>query len=224
MCQEQSRHIFVTRFLDEKMTFNDLLKKWNGGKLRGAQTNFAAAIGVKPNTVSQWASGSLPGEEQRERIAKHLGITVDELVALFSRGFVVADSGGAYGITMKHVPVVGVVGAASFSFNFDDPPLEYLPVVIEGSAARRYAAFRIQGDCMAPRFHDGEVVIVAESGSVPDGVPGVFCLDGECTLKIPQRHADRVELRPLNPKYKSIEVKTNKLVVMGVVVGVWRKP
>jgi SOS-response transcriptional repressor LexA len=126
--------------------------------------------------------------------------------------------------TMKHVPVVGVVGAAEFMFNFDDPPLEWLPTVIQGSASRRYAAFRISGDCMEPRFHDGEIVIVAETETIPDGVPGVFRLDAHCTLKVPFRHADRVELRPLNPKFKSIDVRSNKMVAVGVVIGVWRKP
>jgi SOS-response transcriptional repressor LexA len=129
-----------------------------------------------------------------------------------------------YGAQIRSVPVVGVVGAAEFMFNFDDPPLEVLPVVIERAGSRRYAAFRIQGDCMEPRFHDGEIVIVGESETVPDGVPGVFRLDAHCTLKIPIRHADRVELKPLNPRFKSIDVRTNKMVVVGVVVGVWRKP
>jgi SOS-response transcriptional repressor LexA len=206
------------------MTFIDHLKKWNGGKLRGAQTNFANAIGVKPNTVSQWAGGLMPGEDQREKIAKHFGITVEELLALFSRGTMVADRGPVYGLNMKQVPVVGVVGAAEFMFNFDDPPLEWLPTVVQGSASRRYAAFKISGDCMEPRFHDGEIVIVAETETVPDGVPGVFRLDGHCTLKVPFRHADRLELRPLNPKFKSIDVRSNKMVAVGVVIGVWRKP
>jgi SOS-response transcriptional repressor LexA len=207
------------------MNFSDHLKKWNGGKLRGAQTLFAHAIGVKPNTVSQWASGLVPGEEQREKIAKHFGITVDDLVGLFSRkASAVAENAIPYGNNMKLVPVVGVVGAAEFMFNFDDPPLEWLPTVIQGSASRRYAAFRISGDCMEPRFHDGEIVIVAETETVPDGVPGVFRLDAHCTLKIPFRHADRIELRPLNPKYKSLDVRSNKMVAVGVVIGVWRKP
>jgi SOS-response transcriptional repressor LexA len=136
----------------------------------------------------------------------------------------VADAAVGYGATIKRVPVVGVVGAGEFMFNFDDPPLETLPTLIEGSASRRYAAFRIRGDCMEPRFHDGEIVIVGESETVPDGVPGVFRLDGSCTLKVPVRHSDHVELKPLNPRFKSIDVRTNKLTVVGVVVGVWRKP
>jgi SOS-response transcriptional repressor LexA len=208
------------------MTFNELLKKWNGGKLRGAQTNFAHAIGVKPNTVSQWASGLTPGEDHRERIAKHFGITVDQLLEAYARpsGHMLADASSISYDAMKMVPVVGNVGAASFMFNFDDPPLEYLPIPMPGSGSRRYAAFKVSGDCMEPRFHDGEIVVVGESETVPDGVPGVFRLDAHCTLKIPVRHADRLELRPLNPKYKSIEIRTNKMTVVGVVVGVWRKP
>lgn len=128
------------------------------------------------------------------------------------------------GMRVVRVPVVGVVGADTFAFNFDDPPLEPVTVLVEGSASKRYGAFRVRGDCMEPRFHDGEIVVVAEAASVPDGVPGVFRLDAHCTLKIPRRHSDGIELCPLNPKFQSKMYRTNKLVVVGVVVSVTRKP
>jgi SOS-response transcriptional repressor LexA len=211
------------------MTFKEKLKEWNDGVERGAAAKLARQLNAQPSVVTPWLKGQIPSEQQRPRIAKVLGIGVDELLAMFAPKrpleHVLAEAAPAYSnLSVRSVPVVGVVGAAEFMFNFDDPPLEILPVVIERSGSRRYAAFRIQGECMEPRFHDGEIVIVGESETVPDGVPGVFRLDGHCTLKVPVRHPDRLELRPLNPKFKSIDIRTNKLTVVGVVVGVWRKP
>jgi repressor LexA len=185
----------------------------------------AKRLGVKSRSyVSNIENGYTPiGPKLRQRVAEIFKCDAKDF-ADDAPASMVRDAISPYGAQIRSVPVVGVVGAAEFMFNFDDPPLEVLPVVIERAGSRRYAAFRIQGDCMEPRFHDGEIVIVGESETVPDGVPGVFRLDGACTLKVPVRHADRVELRPLNPKFKPIDVRTNKLTVVGVVVGVWRKP
>jgi phage repressor protein C with HTH and peptisase S24 domain len=134
------------------------------------------------------------------------------------------DSAPVYGMQIIRVPVVGVAGADTFAFNFDDPPLEPVTIPVEGSTTKRYGAFRIRGDCMEPRFHNGEIVVVAESSSVPDGVPGVFRLHAGCTLKIPHRRPDGIELRPTNPKFKSHIFRTNELTVVGVVITVTRKP
>jgi SOS-response transcriptional repressor LexA len=185
--------------------------------------DLAKRLGVKSRSyISNVENGYTPiGSKLRNRLAVIFKCAPSDL----EDDAIVAEQPLApYNAQIRSVPVVGVVGAAEFMFNFDDPPLEVLPVVIERAGSRRYAAFRIQGDCMEPRFHDGEIVIVGESETVADGVPGVFRLDAHCTLKIPIRHADRVELKPLNPRFKSIDVRTNKMIVVGVVVGVWRKP
>ncbi len=135
----------------------------------------------------------------------------------------VSDSLDEAVVYLKDVSVVGVASAETFAFNFDDPPIDSLPIVVARSSTRRYAAFRVRGECMEPEYHDGEFVVVAETENVPDGEPGVFRLDGGCTLKIPFRRPDGVELRPLNPKFKSKVYSTNKLEVVGIVIGTWRK-
>lgn len=125
---------------------------------------------------------------------------------------------------LHHVPLVGVAGADIFEFSFDAPVEEYLPFFLEGPAGRKLAAFKVSGSCMEPTVHAGECVIVAEAETVPDGKLGVFRLDGGCTLKRPFRKDDYIELRPDNPKFKAKRYATNKLEVVGVVVGFFRKP
>ena len=63
------------------MTFEELIKKRNGGILRGAQLRLAEKFHLAHNTVSQWMSGkSKPSEILRPKLAKELGVSVDELM------------------------------------------------------------------------------------------------------------------------------------------------
>jgi repressor LexA len=207
------------------MTFDELLAKWNRGILRGAPRRFARAVGVQEAAVSTWRRGRTPAEELRPKIAKELGVGVSELVALFERTspMMVRESGPAFGLSeTSPVPVVGVVAADSFDFDFNHAPDEYLPIPRVGR--QKTAALKVSGACMEPTVRDGDYVIVAEAEYVPDGKLGVFRLDGGCTLKRPFRKGDVVELRPDNPKFKTLRVPAAKLEVVGVVVGFFRKP
>jgi len=67
------------------MTFNEYLKKWNGGVMRGAQTKLAKRIHVVPSTIAHWVRGSsMPNEDVRQRVAKEFGISPDNLMSSFS--------------------------------------------------------------------------------------------------------------------------------------------
>lgn len=70
--------------MNEKRDFSDeiagLLRKINGGKLRGSQTVLAKKVGVQPGTVSRWVSGKAAmGEDAEIAVAKVLGVSVPEL-------------------------------------------------------------------------------------------------------------------------------------------------
>lgn len=68
------------------LNFNQALVKWNGGITRGAQTRFAKALGISNKTVSLWARGTLqPGERQLPKIARELGIAIEDAMILFKK-------------------------------------------------------------------------------------------------------------------------------------------
>lgn len=74
------------------MTFKQHLKRWNKGIERGAQTRLAQALGIAPNTVSQWVNlGLTPGEELLRKVAKLFEISEDEALKMFQRKAVSAD-------------------------------------------------------------------------------------------------------------------------------------
>ena len=198
-------------------------KDWTQAKLSQSLTR--DGLRVTRGWVASVETGRIPPhQEDLAVLARVLKKPLTYFVA-DSESAVVAESTVPYGaLRVQPVPVVGTVGADTFEFAFDDPPLEYLPTLVEGSGARAQAAFKVRGACMEPDYHDGEYVIVAQTDTVPDGRPGVFRLDGGCTLKVPHRAKDHVELRPLNPKFPSLKIATSKLMVVGVVVGIFRKP
>lgn len=63
-------------------SFEDHLKKWNGGILRGAQFRLAKVLRVDQSNIRRWMEGETsPKEELRPRVAKVLKISVDALMA-----------------------------------------------------------------------------------------------------------------------------------------------
>ena len=206
------------------MTFNDALKKWNGGILHGAQTPFAKAIGVASNTVSQWANGKLrPGEAVAQKIAREFDMTVEEVMALFPpRG--AAPAGGVvmdaplWEVPMT--PVLNYVSAARFNVAFDAPPIDMIPNPAPG---RRLFALRISGDCMEPMLRNGEDIYIDPDAVPVDKKVVLVQSDGEYTLKRYSVIDGVPYLVPDNAKYPRIRVQTNKTLIRGVVIGKFQR-
>lgn len=215
------------------MLFKDLLLKWNKGISKGAPVRFAKAVGVSQMTVSRWLKGGLPDEPLRAKVAKILGITVDQLMSCFpqrgARGAALAaePAPGISGIQqVTYVPVLGIVSAETFkeavetSLPLHDP----LPIPYEVKGGRKAFALRISGDCMLPNARDGEFAIVVETSHVSDGTLAVVCWDGECTLKRLYHRGDQLELKPDNPAHRTLRKPAAACRIVGQVIGFWRKP
>lgn len=214
------------------MSFQDLLVKWNKGVIRGAQTEFAAKLKLERATVARWASGTYaPSEDLRPKVAKELGVTVEQLMAHFPQ-----RGGGAaaaepianiypeWGMALEYIPVVGYVSAETFNCVFEDEettPMEVLPVPLpRGTKAK---ALKVRGSCMEPAASDGDYVVVAAKAGYDDGSLIVAKLDGECTLKRVYTRGEKVLLVPDNKKYKRLEIKKEELEIVGVVIYTIRK-
>ncbi len=82
---------------------------------------------------------------------------------------------------------------------------------------------KVKGDSMIEdQIADGDYVIVRRQGTCRNGEIAVALLDGEeATLKRFYKESNRIRLEPANAKLKPIY--SNKVEVLGVVVGVIRK-
>ena len=77
-------------------------------------------------------------------------------------------------------------------------------------------ALRVHGDSMEPRFHDGDIVLVAADAEVREGDIGIFILNGEGYIK---QKGDK-RLISLNNKYKDIKIGSgDTCICRGKVIG-----
>jgi DNA polymerase V len=230
-------------FLDEKMaTVREWLTKYNSGIYRGAQVKLAEEIGVTEGYLSKVLSGeSRAGEEVEAKIARALRVPI-EIFRPALRSIREERNAAAHGAAVREpvrfyqsavpepepnaqlpvsaVPIRGRVSASGFADLFDDPMPELLAVPFDLPGCY---AVQASGNCMEPYLRDGEYAIIDLNRAVLDKKVVLATLDGEYTLKRVRVRGDQVELVPDNPKHASIPVRTNKVVIKGVVIWSCRK-
>src|SRR5215212_2771650 len=93
------------------------------------------------------------------------------------------------------------------------------------SGGRRYA-LRVEGDSMTgARIEEGDLLVVEEDESPPDGEVVVALLGGEkVTVKRLYREGDMVKLRPHNGEHEDIVVPAEDVRIQGRVVYVVHPP
>ena len=105
---------------------------------------------------------------------------------------------------LKPVPLIGVVSAGHpiLANNTWDE------VVMIPNEVRADFAVKIHGDSMInARLFDGDVVFIREQNQVNNGEIAAVLIGDEVTIKRVYAHKDRLELRPENPLYESINVE-----------------
>lgn len=226
---------------DEKMDFDGLLTKYNGGRFHGAASKLAKALAVTNTTVGGWREGELPGPENQVRIAKELKVSVETLRAAFAKSktqqikedhakYSAGRPGevpisGAECPQFQPIGIIGVVSAGSFDCPVDAPPDEYLPIAVpSGYKPGDVFGLRISGDCMEPTARSGDYAIIAKATEARDGQLYIVRVDGECTFKRIYKKGDCVELKPDNPKFKTLRVAAKHAHIVGRVLMFCRKP
>lgn len=208
-----------------KMSFENLLKKWNNGIERGAQARLVAETGLSKSLISNYISGrQKPSETAIKKIAKVLGVSVEELENAF--GFENKnDHNMVEGrIELEYIPVRGVSSATEEKFILEETET-YLPFRKTGP---NQFAIKITGNCMVdpddPRnsIYDGDYVIVDPDAETRNGDVIVARLDGEySTVKRLYKHQNEVRLIPDNPSCEPI-IRTAATFIVGKVIDVYR--
>lgn len=213
------------------MDFEGILKKWNGGILRGAQLRLSNILDIDQSNIRRWMEGvTKPRERFRPKLAKELGVTVDELMASLEKKGPIADlvemADKKFGpVSVSYIPVLGTVSAEKFNLSFDAPPEGFLP--FPNTSRGEFFALIVRGDCMTKPdgtgIKSGEAVVIKKQEWANDQDIVVARWEGEYTMKRFYKRGNIVELRPDNPKAETIKIKGN-LHIVGVVVMAARKP
>ncbi|MGC8728269.1 MAG: helix-turn-helix domain-containing protein [Elusimicrobiales bacterium] len=203
--------------------FRDLVIKWNKGIVNGMQTNFAKAIGVSQYSVSRWLKGDVPNERLRLKIAKELGISVDELVSFFSSIPKKRFTKNFIEKTVQYIPVIGIINAENFFMSKDFFVYEVLPITTGGFNCKEVVSFKIAGNFMEPIANSNEYVILCRVDYVYEGKLGIFYSGDEYLIREVHYIGDTVELISICKNKKILRMKRNELKSFGQVIGFFRK-
>jgi repressor LexA len=123
------------------------------------------------------------------------------------------------------VPIVGTVAAGVPLLAQENIVGELL---VERGVVRggRHFALEVSGDSMVRAdIHDGDYVVVRQQPIAESGDIVVALLGDEATVKRLSIAQDRIELRPENPRYRSMVIgPDDDLRIQGKVVAVRRRP
>lgn len=98
-----------------------------------------------------------------------------------------------------------------------------LPYPVEWSRSGDCFALKVTGDSMMNAgILEGDHVIVRLQETARSGQIVVATVDGETTLKRFVKNGSRILLAAENPRYEAIDIKTESVVLHGVVVGLIR--
>lgn len=203
------------------MTIGDKIRTLR--KAKGlTQTELGNMLGVKVNAVSKWECGRVEAIPTSKIIAlaNIFDVAPSYLIDIDSNDTtpaVPASTGGVW------VPVLGKVAAGipiEAVENIDD----YEEITAEMAAAGKHFALRIQGDSMAPRIADGDVVIVRQQTDCENNDVAVVLVDGAAaTVKRIKKSSAGITLIAGNAAYEPVfysneDIERLPVTIVGKVV------
>lgn len=202
------------------MSFENLLKKWNGGIERGAQARLVAETGLSKALISNYISGrQKPSEAAIKKIAQALQISEEELDNVFNN---IANEERA---EVMLIPVLGTSSATEEKFILEEAET-YLP--IKKSSAKQFAV-RVEGNCMVDpedpqnSIYHGNYIIVDPDADATNGDVVLARIDEEySTIKRMFVKGKEVKLIPDNPACTTIIKPVKSVEIIGKVVNVYR--
>ena len=204
------------------MNIEEVLKKWNGGFLRGAKKALADALGVPDTSVSHWIAGRAePSEKHIKKMSKLFSLSEEEIKKAFRN----SSSSLEQKEEVMFIPVLGISSATEEKFILEE--LEsYLPIK---KSAKKQFAVRVEGNCMVDpqdpqnSIYNGNYVIVDPDAIAISGDVVLARIGGEySTIKRFFPHEKEVRLIPDNPKCKTLIYSIKEIEIVGKVVNVYR--
>lgn len=164
---------------------------------------------------------SNPRQDTIECLAKALEVSPSELLyGKFGQGLSKLQD-LIKGPELKEIPLLsGTVSASDFSHAFDDWEGETIAVPFK--SLKNKVAWKVSGRSMEPEIGDGDIIII-DTTVHSDGDLVIGRNDDGVTVKELKVFKDgSIELRPLNPEFKTLRFNSDhdkRLEILGVVVG-----
>lgn len=159
-----------------------------------------------------------------------IGTVQDHLRTLVRKGVLEKEAGRARSLRVVDrfraeaagIPILGAV-TAGVPREADEQILGMLPVPAAFEKKGKCFALRVVGESMIDAgIHDGDLVIARQQSTAKSGEIVVALVDGETTVKRLEKKDGRARLLPENPAFAPIEILSDRSVVQGRVVAVFR--
>jgi repressor LexA len=170
------------------------------------QNEVGSYVGVSEGTVSRWESGYIKNMKRNNIYKLAQILRISPLVLL--NDTIPADqendmpqAKNIIPFNAKRVPLVGRIAAGTPILA--EQNIDGYENLADGVQAD--FCLQVQGDSMiGANIHSGDIVFIRQQEEVEDGEIAAVLIDDSATLKRFYRHDGAVELRPENPRYKSM--------------------
>lgn len=204
-----------------------ILCKYNGNTLRGAQTKLSKDLNVTRQTVFHWVAGdSLPSKDKVEQMAALFGISVAEVKEALNMPIAPSE--------MKRPSVEVIPLTPNNTINL--PILADVPAGLPEWSDRDVEMFvdiprfmfpgadfvvRCTGDSLEPDIRKGDYCVIKKMTEPLDSRPMLVKTDHGVCMKIIRKSKGKTWLCSLNPNYKPFV--SEELNIIGLVMGRWNR-
>ena len=193
--------------LGNKKIMADNIKKYMDIKHKTRQ-DLCRDLGFAYSTLTDWINAvKYPRIDKIEMMANYFGVTKSDLVEMhISAPFdtarkIIPKAKNISPFTPSRVPLVGRIAAGTPILA--EQNIDGYENLADGVQAD--FCLEVQGDSMiGANIHSGDIVFIRQQEEVEDGEIAAVLIDDSATLKRFYRHDGAVELRPENPRYKSM--------------------
>ena len=208
-------------------------------ELKMTQKDIADQLGISYQAYSAWERGvKEPSKEKIKRLEQILKVpkgyfTEIEIVRLYNalsdkgqnqvleytRNLVQAESRKVVTVSenLYEYHVYEKMSAGIGASVYDDR--DYDTVYFDEELAHDFASW-VSGDSMEPKYQDGSVALIRETGFDYDGAVYAVVCNNQTYIKRVYREEDGLRLVSINPKYEDIFISYNKDPrVVGLIVG-----
>ena len=195
-------------------------------KRNWTQNDLAKRLGYNAlATINKWETGvNRAPSKKLEMIAALFNVSVDDLLNtdLEQRDLDIRE-GAELKADSVRIKVYERIHAGIPNEAIDEV-VDWQDIPREWTAGgREYFGLIVKGDCMYPKYQEGDVIIVRKQDTCESGQDCVVYIDRyEAELKKVILNKDSVILQPLNPKYEP-KVYTEGIAIAGIVIEIRRK-
>lgn len=166
------------------------------------QTQIAERLGIGESTVGGWFQGlNFPRKAQRPKLAQMLGVTWNFLETGNTEKPDPIGIDLPSALEVRQIPVVSWSHAGSAA-TYEEIPKTWQVRVSTFLSDKRAFAVEVEGDCMEPKFMEGDRVVLSPSNEPRNGKPVVAKLaDDGVQLRIYHKlQSGRIRLATLKPE------------------------